>query len=35
MDDARAAIAAHLAQFASGPGLAKLPLAFQIFQATA
>jgi SAM-dependent methyltransferase len=35
MDDGRAAIAAHLAQFASGPGLAKLPLAFQIFQATA
>ena len=35
MDAARAAIAAHLARFASGPGLAKLPLAFQIFQATA
>jgi SAM-dependent methyltransferase len=35
MDAARAAIAAHLAQFASGTGLARLPLAFQIFQATA
>ena len=35
MDAARAAIAAHLARFASGPGLAKLPLAFQIFHATA
>jgi len=34
MDAARAAIAQHLARFASGPGLAKFPLAFQIFQAT-
>ena len=35
MDAARAAIATHLAQFASGRGMAKFPLAFQIFQATA
>lgn len=32
--DASAAVAAHLVQFRSGPGLAKVPLAFQIFQAT-
>ena len=35
MDAARAAIAAHLARFESGPGMAKLPLAFQIYRATA
>ena len=35
MDAARAAIAAHLARFESAPGKAKLPLAFQIFRATA
>jgi len=31
---ATAAVDDHLAQFRSGPGLAKLPLAFQVFQAT-
>ena len=35
MDAARAAIAAHLARFATSPGMAKLPLAFQIYRATA
>jgi SAM-dependent methyltransferase len=35
MDAASAAIAGHLARFESGSGMAKLPLAFQIFQATA
>jgi SAM-dependent methyltransferase len=31
---ATAAVNDHLAQFRSGPGLAKFPLAFQVFQAT-
>jgi SAM-dependent methyltransferase len=35
MDAATAAVNAHLATFQSRPGWAKLPLAFQIFQATA
>jgi SAM-dependent methyltransferase len=35
MDAARELVAAHLAQFATSPGMAKLPLAFQIFHATA
>lgn len=35
MDAARAAVAKHLARFQSTPGLAKFPLAFQIFHATA
>lgn len=35
LDAASAAVAKHLEHFRSGPGLAKLPLAFQIFQATA
>jgi SAM-dependent methyltransferase len=34
LDAARAAMNAHLARFESGPGLVKLPLAFQIFDAT-
>ena len=34
MAAASAAVAKHLAQFATGPGLVKVPLAFQIFQAT-
>jgi SAM-dependent methyltransferase len=35
MDTATAAVNAHLATFQTRPGWAKLPLAFQIFQATA
>ena len=35
MDAARIAMTEHLARFESGSGLLKLPLAFQIFQATA
>jgi SAM-dependent methyltransferase len=35
MDAARGVLKQHLAQFQSAPGLAKLPLAFQIFEATA
>jgi SAM-dependent methyltransferase len=35
MPAATAAVNAHLAQFESGPGIAKFPLAFQVFRATA
>ena len=35
MAAAKTAVAAHLAQFESAPGLAKFPLAFQFFSATA
>ena len=35
MAEATAAVHDHLARFRSGPGLARFPLAFQIFQATA
>ena len=35
MDPARAVVRQHLARFESAPGLARFPLAFQIFQATA
>jgi len=35
MDAARAAIDEHIARFQTEPGMAKFPLAFQIFEATA
>jgi len=35
MPTATAAVNAHLAQFESAPGVAKFPLAFQVFRATA